>query len=169
MRKENIKKSKTVLILEGFADELREIGEQVGDLEYTDNNYSNSGLLITEKIPTITTSYCEIGLFDSSVYFVYIIEARHFSKKLFTLAKDAPGVSIYGFKNFLKNLYPNENFNYGDFLKEIAKDKYLQIQFDIKSINLVKLLAGYIAMKSIFKECGVLPVDQLKNDLRLQP
>lgn len=55
-------------------------GYQVSDIEYTSGNCDETGKLIKDKIPTITSEYGEIGIIDSKFYFVMIFEKEIFLK-----------------------------------------------------------------------------------------
>ena len=136
----------------------------VSRLEFTKNNYDN-GKLIEEALPTITTDYCEIGLLNNSIYFTFIIESKTFSNILFNALKDLPNVLIYGFVNFNKTLYPKDDFNYNAFIDTIKKDKYLQIQLNFKSIDVLELYNEYENLVDILKKSKSLVVNQLKIDL----
>ncbi len=122
----------------------------VSDLEYTSNNYDNSGNLIREKIPTLTTDFCEIGAHNNSVYFVIIIESKLFTTEFFNMLVKENNVRIYGFKNFKEDLYPKKDFDLNMFMNKIKEDKYLQIQFDYINITEEKLLEEYIKMTKLF-------------------
>lgn len=150
-------------------NKLRELLTQdktiVSELEYTKNNYDHDGNLIKENLPTITTDFCEIGLFNSEIYFVFIIDPKTFNIDLFNQLKNKSNVKMYGFVDFNKTLYPAKNFNLDNFTKEIQKDKYLQIQFDYKNIDTFGLFKEYSDLVNIFKKNKVTVVNQLKTDL----
>ena len=85
---------------------------------------------------TLTTDYCEIGLHKREIYFVFILDSEKLTKNLFDSLKNQSRISIYGFKNFNKNLYPTSDFNYGEFSKSVKNDKYVQIQFLSNNLSL---------------------------------
>lgn len=165
MGKENNNLKQTEDLIIDLRNNLKELDEQVGELEYTKNNYDNEGTLIEGGIPTITTSDCEIGAYGNVVYFVYIIKARDYKKDIFDGLIDKTNLSIYGLKNFNKILYPQSKFDYECFEKEISKDKYLQFQFDYENIDVSYLVEEYKMIKSAFKKSGIKPINQLTNDL----
>lgn len=138
----------------------------VSKIEYTSENFDHNGTIIKEELPTITTNICEIGLYDEEIYFVFIIESETFNKKLFELIESKRNSSIYGFKYFKQNFYPKEDFNYDAFLKEIKKDKYLQIQFDFKMIKPAELYQEYCNLAELFKINKAKVINQLKVNLK---
>lgn len=155
-----------------FIDFLRKLkiivilkGDLVGDLEMTAGNYDDSGNLIKAKIPTITTNFCEIGLHDNNLYFVFIIHSNTNNNfnNFFDAVKDFSNVKIYGFKNFNKTLYPIFDFDYKNFEKEIQKDKYLQIQFNYDVVSPEQAYKEYRKIKNIFIKSGLKVVDQLNK------
>ncbi|MBU2579361.1 hypothetical protein KKF19_00105 [Patescibacteria group bacterium] len=139
--------------------------EFVSKLEYTKNNYDNNGNLIKEDLPTITTDFCEIGLYNNEIYFVFIVNSKTFSLELFDKLKGKLNIRMYGFVDFNKTLYPVVDFNFDNFIEQIQKDKYLQIQFDYKNINTPDLFKEYSNLMNIFEKSKVVVVDQLKIDL----
>lgn len=140
-------------------------GKLVSKLEYTKNNYDNNGNLIDEAIPTITTNYCEIGLYDREIYFVFILESQTFNKTLFNSIKSIPNIYIYGFEDFNKTLYPSRNFNYNDFVKTIRQDKYLQVKFSFENIKVVDLYKIYCDLVDVFDKNNAKVINQLKINL----
>lgn len=152
--------------LNQFRKILFENNKSVSDLEYTENNYSDNGILIKENLPTITTDFCEIGLFEGHIYLVFIIESKTFNLEFFNSIKYKENIKIYGFVNFNKTLYPNENFDYGNFLKLVQSDKYLQVQFDFKNMEALDLFAEYDGIVNVFNENNVIVINQLKINLR---
>ncbi len=144
---------------------LIENGKSVSGLEYTKNNYDNGGKLIKESLPTITTDFCEIGSYNGEIYFVFIIDSKTFNLELFDEIKNMPNAKMYGFADFNKTLYPANNFDFDNFIKQIQKDKYLQIQFDCKNISLLDLFKEYSGLVNIFEKSKVTVINQLKIDL----
>ncbi len=118
--------------LNQFRKILIKNNKSVSKLEYTKNNYDNTGNLIKEELPTITTDFCEIGIYNGEVYLVFILESKTFNLELFSEIKNKSNVKMYGFVDFNKILYPVASFDYNSFIELIKKDKYLQIQFDLK-------------------------------------
>lgn len=151
--------------LNKFRELLIKSKKSVSKLEYIKDNYDNFGNLIKEDLPTITTDFCEIGLYNDEIYFVFIAESKTFNIELFNKLKNKSNVKIYGFADFNKTLFPIENFNLDIFMKEIQKDKYLQIQFDFKEIDTFDLFKEYSNLMNVFKKNKVVVVNQLETDL----
>ena len=151
--------------LNQFRELLLENKKSVSKLEYTKNNYNNNGNLIEEDLPTITTDFCELGLYNGEIYLVFIVESKTFNLELFRAIKNRPSVKMYGFVDFNKTLYPTNNFNFDRFIKQIQKDKYLQIQLDHKNIDTSDLFKEYSDLVSVFEKSKVVVVNQLKADL----
>ncbi len=135
------------------------------EIEHTNNNYDSDKNLILESLPTITTNLGEIGLHKDEIYIVIIIESKQFNKSLFNHLKNYKNMKMYGFIDFNKILYPIKSFQFKLFEKEIQTDKYLQIQFDYKNINIFELFEEYINLENIFKVNKIEVVNQLKVDL----
>jgi hypothetical protein len=151
--------------LNKFRELLIKSKKSVSKLEFTKENYDNSGNLIKEDLPTITTDFCEIGLYNNEIYFVFIVESKTFNIELFDELKNKSNVKIYGFVDFNKTLFPVEIFNIDIFMKEVKKDKYLQIQFDFKEIELFDLFKEYSNLVNVFENNKVVVVNQLDIDL----
>lgn len=151
--------------LNQFRKILIENNKPVSGLEYTKNNYDKTGNLINEELPTITTDFCEIGLYDGEIYLVFIIESKTFNLELFSEVKNKSNVKIYGFVDFNKTLYPVPDFNYEKLIGQIQEDKYLQIQFDFKNISTFDLFTEYLKMVNVFDKSKVVVVNQLKINL----
>ncbi len=137
--------------------------EKVSEFEMTSGNY-DEGKRIEEKIPTITTEFCEIGIYDDIIYFVFIINSNTYSEKLFNELKNFPNVKFYGFKNFNDTLYPKLDFQYDKFVEKVKQDKYLQVQFDydVQKISVEIFYQEYVKIKKIFVGNKVGVIDQLK-------
>ncbi|MDO9399330.1 MAG: hypothetical protein Q7T79_01405 [bacterium] len=144
---------------------LIENKKSVSELEYTKNNYDHFGDLIKEDLPTITTDFCEIGIYDGEIYFVFILDSKTFNLKLFDQLKNKSNVKMYGFVDFNKTLYPVVNFDYDNFVKLIQQDEYLQVQFDFKNISVSDLFKKYLGLVNIFENNKVIVVNQLKVGL----
>lgn len=151
--------------LNQFRRLLAQNNKSVSKLEYTRNNYDDEGNLIKEDLPTITTDFCEIGLYNGEFYFVFIINSITFNLKLFDKIKHIPSIKVYGLVDFNKNLYPKPNFKIDRFIKQIQKEKYLQFQFNYKNVGTLGLLKEYFILVSIFEKSKVTIVNQLKVDL----
>ncbi len=151
--------------LNKFRELLVKLKKSVSELEHTKDNYDNLGNLIKEDLPTITTDFCEIGLHNNEIYFVFIVESKAFNVDLFNEIKNKSNVKIYGFANFNKTFFPIQNFNLNIFMKEILKDRYLQIQFDFKGIDTFDLFEEYASLVNVFKKNKVVVVNQLEVDL----
>lgn len=152
--------------LNKFRKILVNYGKPVSIIEYTSGNYDRNGKLIKKDLPTITTDYCEIGLYKKEIYFVFILKSKSFKKVLFDSVNTiTSNMFIYGFTDFKTILYPRKNFNYKKFVDTMNKDKYVQIQFDLKDINEKELFDIYSDLVNIFDENKVKVVNQMKEDL----
>ena len=151
--------------LSQFRKILIENNKSVSKIKYTKNNYDNAGNLIKKKLPTITTDFCEIGLYKGEIYLVFILESKTFNLELFSKIKNKSNVKMYGFIDFNKVLYPVANFDYNNFIELVKQDKYLQIQFDFKNISTFNLFTEYTRIVNVFDKCKVVVVNQLKVDL----
>ncbi|MCK4650224.1 hypothetical protein KAT36_03240 [Candidatus Pacearchaeota archaeon] len=151
--------------LNQFREWLIKNKKSVSKLEYTKNNYGNNGNLIEKSLPTITTDFCEIGLYNGEIYFVFVVDSKTFNLELFDKIKNKSNMKIYGFEDFNKTLYPADNFDFTNFIKQIQKDRYLQIQFDYKKINIFDLFKKYSNLINVFEKSKVVVVNQLKIDL----
>ncbi|OGC52137.1 hypothetical protein A2982_01455 [candidate division WWE3 bacterium RIFCSPLOWO2_01_FULL_39_13] len=154
---------------EAYLRELREIllskREAVSNLEFTLGNYDDVGSLIGAKIPTLTTEFCEIGIYNKKVYFTSIVHGDLFSKELFDSIKNIKSVQVYGFKNFKNTLYPGFSFK---LIKEALKnEEYVQVQFDYdyKKIIPVDLYKKYRNLMELFLKNRVRVVNQIEVDL----
>ena len=151
--------------LNKFRELLVKSKKSVSELEYTKNNYDNFGNLIKEELPIVTTDFCEIGLHNDEIYFVFVVESKTFNIELFNELKNKSNVKIYGFVDFNKTLFPIKDFNLDIFMKRIQKDKYLQIQFDFKEIEAFDLFKEYSNVVNVFEKNKVVVVNQLEIDL----
>ncbi len=140
----------------------------VGDIEFTTGNYGEDGNLIKKSIPTITTDFCEVGVYNDIIYLTFIIYSISCNKKLFDFIKNYSHIKIYGFKDFHTILYPCSDFNYQGFVEKIKHDKYLQIQFNYKYSELVedKLYIEYLKLRNVFINSKVNVVNQLAVNLK---
>lgn len=145
--------------------ELSDLNINVGEIEYTENNYDNDGKIINEKIPTITTEYCEIGMYDDNCYFVFVIYAKSFNVDFFEVIKRYKNIQVYDFIDFNKTLYPDKDFDYNNFEKNIQQKKYLQIQFDFNNPSIDESIIDYRKIVKNFSENNIQIVDQLSVDL----
>lgn len=141
---------------------LESHSENVSNLEYISDNYLDDGTLVEEKIPTITTEFCEIGFDGIKVYFNIIIFSKSFDKKLFDSLKDSQNLYVYGFTDFLINLFPKENFDFDEFVREIEKDEKLQFQFNFPDETAEEIIEKYFEIREIFRRNQVLVIDQNK-------
>lgn len=147
---------------------LEKKNQKVADIEMTSGNYDEEGILITEKIPTITTEFCEIGRYKHKItYFVFILNSSQFTKNLFNMISKYKNMKIYGFKNFLVNFYPKKGFLYSEFEEEIKEEKYIQIQFSSnrKQSKPEYILKKYLELKEIFISTYSEVIDQIKINL----
>lgn len=145
---------------------LIKAGNEVSKLEYTEGNYDERGSLIKNKLPTITTEFCEIGSYKGNTYFVFIVESTSMTKKVLNILTKHKDVSIYGMKNFKENLYPKDRFNIKTFTEEAKKESHIQIQFNYKNLNARELFNKYQKATNIFKENNIRIFNQLEKDAR---
>jgi len=149
--------------IKDFRSILLSNNEVVGEVEYTSGNYDNEGNLIAGSIPTVTTNACEIGAYDDSIYFTFIILASDFKKELFDYLIEYKNVQIYPFKDFHNTLYPKPNFDYLEFEQQLKQDKHLQINFNdkCKEYSIEEIMKKYSEYKGVFSGCNIKPVNQL--------
>lgn len=135
------------------------------DLEMTSGNCKDSGEEIREQIPTITTSLCEIGIFDDALYLVVILHSNMLTRKTFDTLESFKNIQLYGFKDFKKTLYPIPDFDYTMFEKELLKDKYTQVQFTFPFHELTpkSLFEEYVKIQRVFLEQNLNVVNQIKG------
>jgi hypothetical protein len=132
-------------------------------------NYSDDGGLIVNKIPTVTTDFCEIGAYSEVCYFTVIMKSDLFSKELLVLLSEYPSLQIYGLRNFLKNYYPKEHFDYPEFEKQTRAEEYTQIQFsfDKKELSPKFISDMYQEIKLLFEKENVRVENQLNKDFKV--
>ncbi|MFA5967144.1 MAG: hypothetical protein WC805_01320 [Patescibacteria group bacterium] len=156
-----------------YLNTLRQIftssGDSVGELNYTSGNYDDKGNLISGSIPTITTDACEIGIYDDTIYFTFIILASDLKKEVFDLLTQYNNVQIYPFEDFNNTLYPKPDFNYPEFEQQLKNDKYLQINFNdnYKGYSVEEIMKRYLEYKDIFIKVDIKPTNQLKDKVNL--
>ncbi len=151
--------------LKKFQELLIKSKKIVSEIEFTKGNYDNFGNLIKEDLPTITTDFCEVGLYNNEIYFVFIVESKTFNIELFNELKNKLNTRIYGFIDFNKTLFPTKNFKFDVFLNEIKKNEYLQIQFNFKDIDPFDLFKEYSNLVNVFEKNKVVVINQLEVDL----
>ncbi len=150
-----------------FLQKLRKLliedNKSVGSIEMTSGNYDDFGKPIKTDVPTMTTDLCEIGIFDDTLYFVVIVFSDKFRKTAFDQLKIFPNITIYGFKDFKKTLYPTPDFLYENFEKEILNDEFLQIQLNYKynAENPQDILKEYRKIIDIIAISGLQAVSQI--------
>lgn len=154
------------MILEDLQKILKDNGHKVSEIEYTAGNYDRNGKLIDERIPTLTTKFCEIGTHGGESYFVFVIETSSFTEGLFNILTNIPSVSMYPFKDFKRTLYPSTRIDYAKIIKIISKEVYLQIQLDFKNTTAKGLYKSYLQMVSILNENHVRVINQIEVDLK---
>ncbi|MBU1092785.1 hypothetical protein KJ836_03920 [Patescibacteria group bacterium] len=152
--------------IKDLRDVLLSSNEIVGELEYTFGNYDNKGDLITNSIPTVTTGACEIGIYDDTIYFTFIILTSDFRRELFDYLTKYNNVQIYPFKDFNNTLYPRSDFNYPEFEHQLKQDEYLQINFNdnYKERSVEENMKKYWEYRDIFLKLNIKPINQLKSD-----
>ena len=145
---------------------LEKNGQQPSVIEMTSGNYDDLAELIPAKIPTFTTDFCEVGAYAGVCYFVIILKSELFTKELFDMISGYPTSKIYGFKNFLKNYYPKENFSYENMMEQIKSEELTQIQFNFNTTKLTPELLqdNYLKIKSSFGKQKVSVENQLLED-----
>ncbi|MFC1645344.1 hypothetical protein ACFL08_04945 [Patescibacteria group bacterium] len=149
-----------------FRELLIRDGKAVSEIERTSGNYDNDGNLIEGELPTVTTDFCEVGLYDDDgAYFVFVVESKTFDLGLLEELKKESDISIYGFVDFNENLYPVSDFNEDKFFKQVKKDKYLQIQFDFEEPETEELYGEYCRIVELLKNSNVKVVNQIEIDL----
>ena len=138
----------------------------VSEIEMTTGNYDEKGNLISQEIPTITTDLCEIGIYPGICYFTIILQSLLFTKELFNLISAYPGSHIYGFKSFLEDYYPKNNFYFNDLIKQAHSENYMQVQFNfrLKNVSLLGIVGKYFEIESIFEKTDTKIVNQLTEN-----
>ena len=154
------------MTIEEFQKLLKKNNINVSEIEYTSNNFDSNGKLIKQDLPTITTDFCEIGLNNKEIYFVFVIKSKTFTKKLFESIKNKKNITIYPFKNFKRTLFPFSSFNYDLFMSKIYEEQYLQLQFNFKKITSSKLYEEYLELVAMLNKNNIEVVDQLKVNLK---
>jgi len=145
---------------------LEENHQEVGDLEFTKGNYDTDGKLIDNAIPTITTDFCEIGCHNDNCYFTVIMHPNSFTETLLSQIKIYDKMHIYGFKNFLEDLYPKRCFSYKEFDEKIKKDDYVQIQFNFESAEPKNSLKKYLSLKEDFIHNNAKVINQITHNFK---
>lgn len=142
-------------------NELKMFGFQVGEVEYTSGNYDETGKLIKDKIPTITSEYGEIGLIDGKLYFVMIFEKEILSEKTLEDIAKIRKYKLYGFNDFLNDIDIKTVFS------KSCKEKYIQIQYDnIIETDYYEIIRIHDKLKNMFLENKIYPINQLNINLR---
>ncbi len=142
-------------------DELKMYGYQVGDIEYTSNNYDEKGKLITKKIPTVTSKYGEMGIIEGKFYLVIIFKKELLSEKFLKDIAKIRKYKLYGFNDFLKDIDIKTVFS------EDFKEKYIQIQYgDIIETDYYEIIRIHDKLKNMFLENKIYPINQLNINLR---
>ncbi len=142
-------------------DELKMYGYQVGDIEYTSNNYDEKGKLITKEVPTVTSKYGEIGIIEGKFYLVMIFEKELLSEKFLEDITKIRKYKLYGFNDFLKDIDIKTVFS------EDFKEKYIQIQYgDIIETDYYEIIRIHDKLKNMFLENKIYPINQLNINLR---
>lgn len=152
--------------LEQLRSMLLQKNQTSTEIEMTTGNYDTDGKLIKNEVPTLTTDFCEIGAYNNTCYFTFILDPSSFSQKLLGQIKDYDKMHIYGFKNFLTDLYPKRCFSYKKFDEEIRKDDYVQIQFNFENIEPKDILNKYLSLKSIFMNTDATVINQITHKFK---
>jgi len=135
-------------------------------IEYSAENYDDQGKLIGECLPNITTEYAEIGAYAQIIYIVFIIVTSSFNEKFFkAIINYKP--QLYKFKDFKKNLYPKDNFEFSKFILDFQKEKWGQNQFNFDLDSSPQTIYDkYLELISIFNKYNIKVIDQLYFDER---
>ena|GEM_PF-395112 len=146
-------------------------GIAVSNIEMTSGNYDEDKNLIENKVPVITTDFCEIGAYGNTCYFTVIIESRSFNRDLFEGLKQQPGLHIYGYKSFIDDFYNDDmsDINYDDLRDRINSETYCQLQFNINidKNDVAKVMKRYAEIRSVFDRSGTRVVNQLLRQVSL--
>ena len=126
--------------------------------EFTSGNYDDDGKIINEKIPTLTTEFCEIGFHKTIVYLVFIAKSDSWSSGFLDEIKKFLNLQIYGLKKFEKNYNLAKNPE-----SEIKSEPYFQMQFnfDVNKISVYNLLEEYDKIIQEIKKYNISVVNQL--------
>lgn len=150
--------------LTSFKELLELKNQPVTEIEMTASNFDDSGKLIKDQVPTLTTNFCEIGIISGEIcYFTIILRSDFFPKPLFDLIQYYEGIHIYGFKNFLKDYYPKNNFSFDKLQEQIKKEPYFQIQFNFntRELDFEEIFQKYIELKETFSNNEVKVINQM--------
>ena len=153
-----------------FLKELKKLLEKdsqtVTDIEMTSGNYNTHKKLIENEVPILTTDFCEIGDYGNICYFTFILASSSFVQELLEQIKNYDKIHIYGFKNFLTDLYPKRCFSYKKFDEKIKKDEYVQAQFSFENIEPKDILNKYLTLKSIFIDNNAKVINQITHNFK---
>lgn len=154
---------KTKKFLNSLRILLKKYNQPVTELEMTSGNYDDQGKIIGEKIPTLTTDFCEIGVYNNNLYFTVILYSNSFSNKSFSKIKSLDKIHIYGFKNFDEDYYPIKNFSFNNLVNQIKNEIYFQIQFNFEMYNLTprNIFKRYLEIKKILEKSEAKIVNQM--------
>jgi len=155
-----------------FVKDLRKLfvggKQQVSKVQMTSGNYNDDGSEIQSKIPTITTDFCEIGVYTDICYFAILLKPELFTEELFDAVSAYLDVQIYGLRNFTDNYYPKDDFDYEEFEEQIVSEKYMQIQFNFSTnrLNSEAIKDKYFEVKSIFEKAKIAVENQLVDNFK---
>lgn len=157
---------KTKKILNSLRKLLQSHSQPVSEIEVTFGNY-DQGKVIPEGVPTITTDVCEIGIYNNTYYFTVVLRSELFSKHLFDDVKNLESIHIYGFKNFLEDYYPSDNFSFQKLENQIKSEIYFQIEFifSVNKIIVKEMFKRYLELQEVFKKYELAVVNQLEVNL----
>ncbi len=126
----------------------------VSEVGYTLGNYDKEKDLIENKLPTITTDYCEIGGYGDVVYFTFIILSRDFNRLFFDSIVKFENVELYGMVNFLVDIYPRLGVMYSEIREAVLGEKYLQVNFNYEGLSVDGLFLEYERLLGVFDGIG---------------
>ncbi len=126
--------------------------------EYTQGNYDTEGKYIQEKIPTLTTEFCEIGFYKNEIYLVCIAESKTCTEEFLKEVATFQNVEVYGFTEF------QNNYDLTHGMREVLSESLFQVQCTLKieNVTLDDFLHTYTSLMHTFTKHGVVFCNQLK-------
>lgn len=119
-------------------------------------------------LPVFTTKEVEVGITLNEIYTTYILEMKNLDYRFINDLKKLKGVQVYGWKNFLDNLFDEKTR--GGLTQSIDKykkqSKYFQLSFDYSLDEKRKLLSDYAKVIKLAKQYNIKIKNQMRNELR---